>query len=387
VSRAAALLPPDDPRRIDLIPNVRAVQGMSDLGWADTVLSEAMAAGNPRLTAHALVQKGLLRLFTGSNVAAPEVEAVARRAISGFVRLGDELGLARAWRLLAQTQYLARQAEPSAESAERALTHARNAGDRFEEREIVEWLGVALLMGPIPAPVAANRCERLLASVAGDSNLEINLLGALAHFEAIQGRGDKALSAVARGEQLLRDLGGDLPWMFPVYRAFTALSQGDPAAAERQLIPGYEQLKTIGEKSHFCSVATLLAQASDAQAHFDQVEKFAGDAERAARPNDVYTQIVWRRCMAKILTRRGDLVAGERLAREAVAIGEESDFLSAHGDSLMDLGEILDTAGRRTDAEAAVRAALSLQRQKVNLLAVERAEAVLDGFSPPALLV
>ena len=78
ISRAVALLPPDDPLRVDLIPNVRVVQGMGgDMGWADRVLTEAVEAaattGDRGLAAHALVQRGLLRLFTESEVTPEEL--------------------------------------------------------------------------------------------------------------------------------------------------------------------------------------------------------------------------------------------------------------------------------------------------------------------------
>src|SRR5207244_6001014 len=69
ISRAVALLPPDDPLRVDLVPNVRIVQGLDiDLSWADRVLTSAVEAaavsGDRLLAAHAIVQRGLLRLFT-----------------------------------------------------------------------------------------------------------------------------------------------------------------------------------------------------------------------------------------------------------------------------------------------------------------------------------
>jgi class 3 adenylate cyclase len=73
ISRAVALLPPDDPLRVDLIPNVRVVQGMGlDMGWADRALTEAVEAattGDRSLAAHALVQRGLLRLLVGGDAA------------------------------------------------------------------------------------------------------------------------------------------------------------------------------------------------------------------------------------------------------------------------------------------------------------------------------
>ena len=157
-SRAAALLPPDDPLRVELVPNVRVVQGLGAriCAWADRVLTEAVEAaattGDRRLAAHALVQRGLLRLFTESQVTADELIDAADRSIAVFDELGDELGLARAWRLKAQAHYLGSRAAACAEASERALVHVRRTDDRFEEQEIIEWLLIALLLGPAPAP-------------------------------------------------------------------------------------------------------------------------------------------------------------------------------------------------------------------------------------------
>ncbi|MDP9261952.1 MAG: AAA family ATPase, partial [Actinomycetota bacterium] len=165
ISRAVALLKPEDPLRVELIPNTRVVQGMDvDMSWADRELTEAVEAsattGNRRLAAHALVQRGLLRLFTEWDVTPGELIDSAERSIVAFAELGDELGEARAWRFKAQAHYLGRQAGLCAEASERALEHVRRAGDPFEEREIVEWLSIALFLGPMPAAEAAKRCER-----------------------------------------------------------------------------------------------------------------------------------------------------------------------------------------------------------------------------------
>ena len=67
ISRAVGLLPPDDSLRVELVPNVRVVQGMgADMSWAERVLTEAIEAaattGDRRFAAHALVQRAFLRL-------------------------------------------------------------------------------------------------------------------------------------------------------------------------------------------------------------------------------------------------------------------------------------------------------------------------------------
>ncbi len=196
ISRAVSMLPPSDPLRVELVPNVRVVQGMNDLSWADRVLTEAVESaattGDRRLAAHALVQRGLLRLFTESAVTPEELFDASERAIGVFEELGDELGLARAWRLVAQAHYLDRRIGSCADASERALEHARRARDRFEEVEIVEWLVIALLLGPAPADDAISRCRTLLAETADHAPLQAQILGALGHLLAMQGSATEA---------------------------------------------------------------------------------------------------------------------------------------------------------------------------------------------------
>jgi tetratricopeptide (TPR) repeat protein len=381
ISRAVSLLPPDDPLRVDLVPSLRVLQGWTDLSWADRVLTEAVEAaattGDRRLAAQALVQRGFLRLFTESGVTPEELIEVAERAIAVFEELGDEVGLARGWRLTAQAHYLARRAGACAEASEVALEHARRAGERFEAREIIEWLGVALFLGPAHAQEGARRCEQLLGEIAGDPSLEMNVLGALSYLVAIQGRKVEAEQLLARGRKVMHEL-GEWIWLFPVHAAFFALWEDDPAAAERELLVGYDVLKKIGEKSHFSSVAALLAQSAYAQGHYDDAERFTRECEESANPNDVDSQIRYRATRGKLLARRGELEAGEKLAREAVGLAEQSDFLPAHGDALMDLASVLSLQERTAEAAAAIANAVQLYEAKGNTVAATRAQALLD---------
>jgi DNA-binding SARP family transcriptional activator len=383
ISRAVSLLPPEDPLRVDLVPNVRVVQGMEDLSWADKVLTEAVEAaatsGDRRLAAQALVQRGLLRLFTATDVTPQELVTVAEQAIRVFDELDDDLGLARAWRLVAQAHYLDRHAGPSAEAGERALAYARRAGDSFEQREIVEWLGIALVLGPASASDAERRCRRLLDEVAGDPALEANLLGTLAYLVGIQGRSGEFAKLMGRAEQAAGP--DEWIWTVPAHFAWIALLRADPAAAEHALRPDYEQLTKIGEKSHFSSITTLLAQAVYGQGRHDEAEGLLQEAENASRPNDVHSQIVARATKAKVLALRGELAEAERLAREAVAFAEEGDFLHSHGEALTDLAEILELAGRSEEAAGAIRRAIALHEQKGNILAIEQAKARLAELS------
>ena len=387
VSRAVAVLPPDDPLRVELVPNVRVVQGMQDLSWADKVLTEAVEAaatsGDRRLAAHALVQRGLLRLFTAPNVTAQELIQAADQAIRVFEELGDELGLTRAWRLVAQAHYLDRRAGSSAEAGERALAYARSSGDRFEEREIVEWLGVALVLGPTPAAEAERTCRRLLEQAEGRADLQVQLLGTLAYLAGIQGRDEEFAELMGRADRMVDTLHEWL-WLVPVHFAWIALARTEPAAAEQALRPNYEQLKRLGEKSHFCSIATLLAQAVYSGGRYEEARQLAREAARAARPNDVHTQIIWRCVEAKVLARRSEHDAADQLVQEALALAETSDFLHSHTDALEDLAEVLELAGRSREAVSALEEAIQLDERKGNVVSAARAREKLERLRATA---
>jgi predicted ATPase/DNA-binding SARP family transcriptional activator len=380
-SRAVALLKADDPLRVDLVPNVRVVQGMvTSMEWADHVLTEAVEAaattGDRRLAAHALVQRGLLRLFTEVDGTADEFFDVARRAIAVFEELGDEPGLARAWRLTAQAYYLDRRLSACAEASERALVHARRAGDPFEERETMEWLVIALFLGPLPAAEAAERCRSLLAQNDRDQFLAIQLLGGLAFLTAIQGDLDEARALLMKARRLMDDA-GEWVWILSWHVAFVSLLEADPVAAEREIRPSYEALKRIGEKSHFSTMAHALALAVYEQGRYEEAESLASECAAAARANDVNSRITSGGVRAKVLARRGELAEAEASARDAVSLAADSDLLTAHGDALVDLAEVLALAGRHGEAAGAVREAIQLYEQKGNGLAVSRARAVL----------
>jgi tetratricopeptide (TPR) repeat protein len=374
------LLSPDDPLRVELVPNVRVIQGLSDLSWADRVLTEAVEAsattGDRRLAAHALVQRGLLRLFTEPDVTTEDLFDGAQRAIAVFEQHDDALGLARAWRLVAQTHYLARSCAACAEASERALTHARAAGDRFEQHEIVEWLVIALLLGPAHGTDAIARCERLLVETAGDPHLEAQILGALAPILEMQRRGAEADAAMARGSRVMEEAGEPI-WIVSFWRAMVHLWREDEVAAEQELRPSYEALKRIGEKSHFSSLAHGLANALYVQRRYDEAERLTYECEEACRPNDVHSHVFWRSVRAKVLGRRGQFAEALTLARDAVELAETSDFLPARAGAMEDVAKVLYMAGRNDEARPALEAAIDRYEEKGNLLAVDRARRLL----------
>jgi class 3 adenylate cyclase/tetratricopeptide (TPR) repeat protein len=383
ISRAVALLPPDDPSRVDLIPNVRAMQGMTgDLTWARSVLSDAIAAGDERLEAHALVQRAFLKLFTEPEVTADELLQIGERAILVFEQLGDELGLARAWRLIAQAHYLARRAGSTAEASEQALLYIRRAGDDLEETEGLEWLVIALLWGPTPVPTAVTRCEQLLYESAGKPVLEVMVTVVLANLLDMAGNSAEAQELMERGRGL-RDPRDESIWFFPLNFILLTKIIDDPVTAERELRWGYDLHKGAGETYPFGWIAAVLARAICLLGRGEEAERLTYEAESASRSNDVLVHILWRAARALVLARRGEFRAAEALAREAVAFASESDFLVAHGDALMDLTDVLILAEQPGEAAIEVAKAVQLFERKGNVVSAARARSLLQKLSGP----
>jgi tetratricopeptide (TPR) repeat protein len=104
-------------------------------------------------------------------------------------------------------------------------------------------------------------------------------------------------------------------------------------------------------------------------------------SREAAAGEDFSAQMVWQGVSARILAARERLADAEALARAAVAVAEQTDFLSQHGDALVELAHVLGAAGRAPEARDAVGKALGLYRRKGNLLAAASARRQLERLA------
>ena len=191
ISRAVALLPADDPLRVELVPNVRVVQGMRRHGWADRVLTEAIEAaatsGDRRLAAHALVQRGLLRLFTEPSVTPEELIDAAERSIAVFEESATS-SASRAPGGSRRRRTISRAAPALAPRRRSRRSRTFDARvDRFEEREIVEWL----VHRALPRPRSRGRrracaASALLEETAGQPVVQAQILSGQALLVAMQ---------------------------------------------------------------------------------------------------------------------------------------------------------------------------------------------------------
>lgn len=116
----------------------------------------------------------------------------------------------------------------------------------------------------------------------------------------------------------------------------------------------------------------MLAQALCEQGRFDDAEEFIQISQQSAPPNDVDANCRWKIAKALVLASRGDLGRSERLAREALALSEQTDDGRFQANFRVDLATILQKSQRVNEATDVLRIALRLYETKGDLVSAER---------------
>ena len=138
--------------------------------------------------------------------------------------------------------------------------------------------------------------------------------------------------------------------------------RGDWHAAERELRRAYEELSSMGDKSYLSLTAGWLARCLYALGRYEEADELATVSERAAARSWIAAQVTWRGVRALLLAQRGEVEAGEALAREAVELALRTDRVDTQTAALMDLAEVLLVAGREAEAIPVVIDALRALR-------------------------
>jgi class 3 adenylate cyclase/tetratricopeptide (TPR) repeat protein len=384
LDRATSLLPADDSQRLRLLPSLgRALRDAAQMERAESVLSEAVergrAAGERVVVADAAVALYDFR-FHRTTVGREEFLRAIEDAIPVFKESGDEAGLARALTLGGLLRFWAGEAAGAVEDFERAAGHARNAGDRAQEAESLQYEGRGQVVGPTPVVDALARLEEIRTRSPRNARLEISLLESCARLEAMQGRFDAARDLISQARVLAMDHGLEVHASRVDNAAGTvALLAGDAAAAELEFRRACETLEELGELGYLASVAPLLVEALFDQGRDEEALQLTERwrPEHLTVPEDVDAQVGWRRVRAKLLARRGDVEEAERLAREAMAHAASTDYLDLRAQTSADLAVVLHLAGQAQASAAACKDAIRLYGQKGNIAAAGKLRSLL----------
>jgi class 3 adenylate cyclase/tetratricopeptide (TPR) repeat protein len=379
LKRAAALLPPGEQRAEVLVDLGMTEMRRGEFGRpARDSLEEAVASGDERIRLRAGIELAFLQMLVDPKHATRRMRQVAEESIPALEALGDDIGQARAWWLRSEVDVVACRWSDRATALERAIVHARRAGDDGQQGILLRHLAQALVYGPAPADEAIERCEELLADAANDPVLRASLLGSLAALRAMRGDFEPARALYAEARVIYDELGlNSLRAMRSLVPAGIEMLAGDPIAAERELRWGYDMLTALGERGVRSTLAAFLAEALYAQGRLNEAEQLTSTSEESAAEDDLVTQVVWRTARAKVLAQRHELDAAEQLAEAARELAADTDFPDLQATAALALAEVLLASGNRTDAEPLLEEAKDLYGRKGNIVAAERTGEVL----------
>jgi class 3 adenylate cyclase/tetratricopeptide (TPR) repeat protein len=378
LERAIALLPPGDRTRLELLTDLGEVLILNvETERAQRVLDEVMAAaertGDRGLAAHASLGKLELRLDSPDR-GPDRYRADVQQVLSLLEDLGDEQGQSRAWRLLGLDSYLRCRVGRAEDEFQRAVEHARAAGDERVEAGNLYALVQAAFWGPTPVAEGIRRCQEIRGRAEGSYRVEMSALHTLAGLHAMAGEFDRARELGDQAMQIADKLG---PSRFAAlcsqFLGQVELLAGDPGAAARWLRWGAGILERMGERGLRSELTANLARALAAQGLDDEALEQAALSGRLAVRDDLYAQVERRGPLAAVLARRGRLEEAERLAAEAVELGADSDMLAMQAGALLDLARVLRLAGRPAEAVPLARQALALAERKGHVIAAAEA--------------
>jgi tetratricopeptide (TPR) repeat protein len=372
--------------RAELLVRVGAVLvQLGQLAEAEALLEqafeEAREDGDDLRQAQAEVGLEFVLLQTDPVGRSREIIELTERVVPLFEAHGDELGLARAWRLRSEVGRLVGHfGEMTAPALEIALGHAVAAGAEREAAEIRLWLATGAIYGPIPVVEGLALTRTMLEEAHGMRWVEASLLGNRGYLLAMADRPDEAREHYARSRAFYEELGMTFALAArAVIPAGIELMAGDLAAAERELVHGHDRLEAIGENELRSTIAAMLAHVLYEQGREEEAERYARASKDAAAEEDVGSQVLWRSALAKVLAHRDGTAEAADLAQAAVDLAATTDMLSLHGAALLDLARVQALLNGGTPPPALVAEARALFERKGDAASLRRAAAEFTG--------
>jgi tetratricopeptide (TPR) repeat protein len=339
---------------------------------ADAAAERATATGDAADAALARTAAALARMHC-LQCSTDEVERLAHEAIPLLEAVDDDDGLVHAWYALAWVGNMRQHFEEWAEAMETAVRHARRAGHPVLGVFALA-LSVPLAYGPRPAREALATLDGVVADHPFPGALMMRAL-----LLAMLDRMDEAWSVALPAEERLRELafttGG--AWLGEI-----ALLAGDYEAAASYLRDACDRVEAVGNEGELSTYAPMLGRILATLGRYDEAELLARRGRELGHQEDVMTQQYWRQAQALVCCARGQHAEAERLAREAVDLSQRGDSLLKQGEALSDLAEVLEAAGRRDEAAAALGEALDRYERKPVIPLARRTRERLAAVQP-----
>ncbi|HJQ74415.1 MAG TPA: adenylate/guanylate cyclase domain-containing protein [Gaiellaceae bacterium] len=297
-----------------------------------------------------------------------DAPALVDEAITFFTERGDDAGLAEAWSVAASLEHGAMRARALVFALERAIEHGERAGSAAVVEDARLWLYAPYLFGPYTV-------EEGIEFYDAHPSREPVSLALRAHLLAMRGDFRASRDALSQAVEQAREL-GKLTMLGGIEGQVSecALLEGDAERALAACRRAIEHLERAGEQGWLSTTFGNTAEALYRLGRDEEAWALTDKAEAIGSEDDVMTHMLIRQVRGKLLARRGDHEAAERLAREAVALGDPTDQLEGKGLAFIDLAIVLAAAGRRGEALDALGTARVLFAEKGHVPGLARVE-------------
>ncbi len=379
--RAAALLPPDDPQRLESL--VAFGMEVHSVGRHDDALAAAQeleASTDPRFQSYGHLAQMMDDMYSGqfdATMAQSRVSA-ARKTFTG---IGDENGLARTEFLEFFRNWMGCRAAAAAAAALQAEAHARAAGNELLARRMRGLWVMALSFGPAHVDEALQ-AGRALLSDARSTLDRADAQRMIAKLLAMRGETAEAREQVQAGLEGTREAGQFVEAAgYSMTAAFVERRAGAPDAAEAILREGITELDRLGNRSYRGTVAVQLADLLASQGDYQQAAQWCTEVRETLNEDDLSDAVCLYSLEGFLAAVAGSHAEAERLSTKAVAAAETTDFYEARAGAYAWHARTLDVIGKRADARAAAAVSLSIYEDKGDRPASTSARALHESLS------
>jgi len=384
LGRAVALLDTDDPQALAMRLTLgEALAWEGEIQSMDAFLQETRAIAERLGDARSAARAETLRLHTRVSLGFEPMSALeeeASRLYQALAELGDQEGAARAGLEVAKLRFWNGRVQSGLDLAQELLP-AVGTGRLADD--IRGWMVGFPYWGPTPAPEGIDLAQRMASEMRdprSGANRTARQIGALL---AMQGNFDEARVKFEEQRVVYEELGSRhmLGSMLSHHAGPAELLAGDAALAAEMGRAGYEMLTARGDRGFASTSAVNVARALLELGRDVQAEEWAHRGQEMTGKDDFSTQGPALAVLALVSARRGDYEAGERLARESVAVMDATDQLFLVADAHADLASVLVAAGKPGEATPEFQRALELYQRKGHLVGAEKMRARLGELA------
>ncbi|HEU0248958.1 MAG TPA: adenylate/guanylate cyclase domain-containing protein [Gaiellaceae bacterium] len=378
--RATSILPEADSRRLALAPDLAlALLESDDLAAAQSALAQARLRGDPVTAAIATVVENSIDFFSGGSIPLEERFARLEDAYRVLEAADHDEGLGYYWWSLAGEKWVSLRAAETAAACERGLDHFRRAGMYRRTDDLLWWVRSAYVFGPTPVSEAIDRVH-VLQLEAGDSiQLQAGAATTMGRLLAMQGDFEQARELYALGRDFYRSAGMAVSAAgVTMHGAFIEQRAGDLAAWEELLQAGVEELKVLGNRAFFSTVAVYLAQCLYVQGRFDEARDWCAVAREASPPDDLVNFVYADALEGCLLSRDDRHEEADALLRHAADRVETTDYYFVRAEIPLLHAETLFRAGQAVAASRTAALGIGFLDEKGDVAGAARARERLD---------